>query len=286
MAAILGFGILTMISSTPQFTTVVLAGDRRAQDPLLTATGARCKALIPIGGRPMVVRVLDALTQSRSTGPVILCGPPWEEVRLNPTLSERIASGDVKWVKNEDTPCRSVLQALRTDGLKTPVLVTTADHALLSAHLIDHFCAEAIKRPADVVVGLAPHELVMSKFPETRRTALRLRDGVFCSCNLFAFMSQQAWKAPEFWQRMEHKRKKPMRLVWAVGPATLLNFLMGRLSLPAALQRVSDKIGLRADAVVLPFPEAAVDVDTPHDLEIVRRFLDEPLSKYDGLARG
>jgi len=234
----------------------------------------------------MVVRVLDAVTQARSTGLVILCGPPWEEVRLSPTLHERIVSGGVKWVKSEDTPCRSVLQALRTDGLKTPVLVTTADHALLSAQLVDHFCAEALKRPADVVVGLAPHDLVMSKFPETRRTALRLRDGVFCSCNLFAFLSQQARKAPEFWQRMEHKRKKPMRLVGAVGVATLLKFLMGRLSLPAALQKVSDKIGLRADAVILPFPEAAVDVDTPHDLEIVGRYLDQSLSKNDGLTRG
>jgi GTP:adenosylcobinamide-phosphate guanylyltransferase len=275
-----------MKPSTPDFTTVVLAGDRRPQDPLLTATGARCKALIPIGDKPMVVRVLDAVGQARSTGMVILCGPPWEEVSFHPALHERIASGEVKWVESEATPCRSLLHALKTDGVQTPVLVTTADHALLSAPLIDHFCTEALKRPADVVVGLARHGLVMSRFPETRRTALRLRDGVYCSCNLFAFLNHQARKAPEFWLHMEHKRKKPMRLVWAVGVTTLVQFLLGTLSLPRALQRVSDKIGIRADAVILPFPEAAVDVDTPHDLEIVRRFLDQSLSKNDGLTRG
>jgi GTP:adenosylcobinamide-phosphate guanylyltransferase len=268
------------------FTTIVLAGDRRAKDPLLTATGARCKALIPIRGKPMVVRVLDAVAQARSTGMVILCGPPWEEVSLHPALRERITSGEVKWVESEATPCRSVLHALKTDGVKTPVLITTADHALLSAPLIDHFCSEALKRPADVVVGLAPHGLVMTRFPETRRTALKLRDGAYCSCNLFAFLSDQAQKAPEFWQRMEHKRKKPMRLIWAVGVTTLVQFLLGRLSLPLALQRVSDKIGLRAEAVILPFPEAAVDVDTPHDLETVRRFLDQPLSGNHDLTRG
>jgi GTP:adenosylcobinamide-phosphate guanylyltransferase len=261
---------------TPNFTTVVLAGDRRPQDPLLTGTGARCKALIPIDGKPMVLRVLDAVEQARSTGMIILCGPPWEEVRLNPALHERIASGDVKWVEMEATPCRSVLNALQGSGVRTPVLITTADHALLSARLIDYFCTEALKRPADVVVGLAPHPLVMSKFPETRRTALRLKDGGYCSCNLFAFLSHQARKAPEFWQRMEHKRKKPLQLIGAVGVTTLVQFLLGRLSLPMALKRVSDKIRIRADAVVLPFPEAAVDVDTAQDLELVRRFLDQP----------
>jgi GTP:adenosylcobinamide-phosphate guanylyltransferase len=275
-----------MNSLTPDFTTIVLAGDRRPQDPLLTAAGVRCKALIPIGGKPMVVRVVDAVKQARSTGRVILCGPPWEEVSLHPVLHERIACGEVKWVESEATPCRSLLSALEVEGTRTPVLVTTADHALLSAPLIDHFCKEAFKRPADVVVGLARHGLVMSTFPGTRRTALKLKDGVYCSCNLFAFMTDQARKAPEFWQRIERKRKKPMRLVWAVGVTTLFQFLLGRLSLPQALQRVSDKIRIRADAVILPFPEAAVDVDTPHDLDIVRQFLDQPLSKDDGLTRG
>jgi GTP:adenosylcobinamide-phosphate guanylyltransferase len=268
------------------FTTIVLAGDRRPEDPLLSATGVRCKALIPIGGKPMVVRVLDAVAQAKSTDRVILCGPPWEEVSRNPALHERIASGEVKWVENGATPCRSVLQALDADGARPPVLVTTADHALLSAPLIDHFCTEALKQQADVVVGLAPHGLVMRRFPETRRTALKLKDGVYCSCNLFAFLSDDARKAPEFWQRMEHKRKKPMRLVWAVGVTTLVRFLLGRLSLPLALKKVSGKIGLRAEAVILPFPEAAVDVDTVHDLEIVTRFLDQPLSNHDGLTRG
>jgi molybdopterin-guanine dinucleotide biosynthesis protein A len=275
-----------MKTSTHDFTAVVLAGDRRPQDPLLTATGARCKALIPIDGKPMVVRVLDAVAQARSTGMVILCGPPWEEVSLNPVLHARIASGEVKWVQSGATPCRSVLNALQSDGVRTPVLVTTADHALLSAELIDYFCTESLKRPADVVVGLAPHGLVMSTFPDTRRTALRLKDEGYCSCNLFAFLSHQAQKAPEFWQRMEHKRKKPLRLVWTVGVTTLVQFLLGRLSLPLALQKVSDKLRIRADAVILPFPEAAVDVDTPHDLEVVKKFLGQPLSENDGLTRG
>ena len=42
-------------------------------------------------------------------------------------------------------------------------------------------------------------------------------------------------------------------------------YLLGRLSLKDALAHVSRRMGLRVRAVLLPFPEAAVDVDTVGD---------------------
>jgi hypothetical protein len=42
-------------------------------------------------------------------------------------------------------------------------------------------------------------------------------------------------------------------------------YLLGRLSLEDALAHISRRMGLRVQAVLLPFPEAAVDVDTVGD---------------------
>jgi len=42
-------------------------------------------------------------------------------------------------------------------------------------------------------------------------------------------------------------------------------YLLGRLSLPDALGHISGRMGVRVGAVLLPFPEAAVDVDTVED---------------------
>jgi hypothetical protein len=55
-----------------------------------------------------------------------------------------------------------------------------------------------------------------------------------------------------------------------LGWSGLLAYALGRLTLPAALGRVSGRLGLRAGAVILPFPEAAVDVDSVEDLQLVR----------------
>ncbi|MCA9510732.1 MAG: hypothetical protein KC560_08525, partial [Myxococcales bacterium] len=47
------------------------------------------------------------------------------------------------------------------------------------------------------------------------------------------------------------------------------------LSLEAAFARASRAIGAEAAPVVLPFADAAVDVDTPADLALVERVIGE-----------
>jgi hypothetical protein len=55
----------------------------------------------------------------------------------------------------------------------------------------------------------------------------------------------------------------------------VLRYLMGRLSLTDALDRISRRLGFKAGAVILPFAEAAVDVDSVNDLELVEKIIAE-----------
>src|SRR3989338_2229075 len=87
------------------------------------------------------------------------------------------------------TPSLSAARALETVPAGVPVLLTTADHALLRPDIVDYFCAGARAAGADVAVGLTPYELVKSAYPDPRRTAIRLRDGAVCGSNLFAFLT-------------------------------------------------------------------------------------------------
>jgi hypothetical protein len=155
----------------------------------------------------------------------------------------------------------------------TPVLVTTADHALLTAEMVDYFCSGARQSDKDVVVGLALLESVTAKYPETKRTAIPLADGSYCSCNLFGFLTTEARSAAHFWRRVESQRKKTLRVVAGFGWLNLLLYLLKRPSLAQGLERISQRIGIRAGAVLLPFPEAAVDVDTLSDWKLVESIL-------------
>ena len=262
-----------MTNSHPKFTAVVLAADRGPDDPVAKAAGVRCKSLTPVGGKPMVFRVLDALTASQVVNTYILCGPPKSVVDQEPDLRTLIASGRVQWFENQATPSSSAFHVLQTLPDESPVLLTTADHALLSARIVDFFCSEAQATGCDVVAGVARHEAVTAAYPQTRRTAIRLEDGAYCGCNLFAFLTPRARLAADFWRRVENQRKNPLRVIRVLGWSAILRYLMGRLSLNEALGRISRRLGFKAGAVVLPCPEAAIDVDSVGDWQLVENIV-------------
>ena len=251
------------------FAAVILAGDRSSGDPVAKAAGVRSKSLTPVGGKPMVIHVIDALEAAREIEGVVLCGPEKSAVDQEKELRLRIVSERVRWLQSQSTPSSSTYQAMKSLSESTPVLVTTADHALLTAEMVDYFCAGARKSDKEVVVGLALHELVRAKYPETKRTAIQLADGSYCSCNLFAFLTPRARSAAHFWRKVESQRKKTLRVIAGFGWLNLLLYLLKRPSLEEGLGRISQRLGLRVGAVIIPFPEAAIDVDTVSDWKLI-----------------
>lgn len=260
------------------FTAIVLAADRAPDDPVARTAGVPCKALVPVGGVPMVLRVLGALAEAQAIGDRILCGPAWHAVATNDELRKLSASGQVKWVEARATPSSSVDAVIRPLPQEHPVLLVTADHALLHARLVDYFCSEAQTRNADVVVGLAAYDLVASAYPEMRRTRLRFRGGGVCGCNLYAFLTARGRALIRFWEQVEGLRKRPIQLISRLGWIPALGFVVGWLSLRQALARLSQRLDLSIDVVMLPFPEAALDVDTVSDWKLAERIAGGQLS--------
>jgi hypothetical protein len=82
-------------------------------------------------------------------------------------------------------------------------------------------------------------------------------------------LTPEARSAAHFWRKVESRRKKTLRLIAGFGWFNVLLYLLKRPSLEEGLERISKRIGLRAGAVLLPFPEAAVDVDTFSDWKLV-----------------
>ena len=259
-----------MTETTTPFTAIVLAGKRPGIDPVAEAAGVACKSFAPIGDRPMVHRVLDTLAAARQVGTRILCGPSQSMIDQEPELKARIERGEVKWIANRSTPSLSTYHALQSVPDGRPVLVTTADHALLTAEIVDYFCAEARRIGGDVVIGLTLYEGVVSAFPESKRTGIKFKDGAYSGCNLFAFLNPRAHRAARFWRRIEQERKRPFKMMRILGWRTVVRYRLGRISLEESLERISRKLQIRARAVMLPFPQAAVDVDTADDWQFVQ----------------
>jgi GTP:adenosylcobinamide-phosphate guanylyltransferase len=221
----------------------------------------------------MLVRVIRALRASTSIDRIAVSIDDPDALEQISEIRELEARGEVTQHASLRSPSRSVHDALKNHWLGDRVIVTTADHALLTPKIVDHFAACAEESDADLVVGVVAESVLRSSHPSTTRTYLRFRDGGYSGANLFAFRSQQALRAAEFWTRAEAFRKQPWRLASAFGPMTLLLFALRRLSLEETLERASRVIGCRIRAVHLPFAEAAIDVDRPSDLDLVSEIL-------------
>ena len=222
--------------STTTFQALVLAGSRGPSDPVAQAAGVSHKCFASISGVPMILRVVDALAASPWIGDIAIAIEDPGLVTTVPALDA--LGGRLSAFKAAETPSLSVRKALEGRDLGFPLLVTTADHALLTPEILDLFLRGALESDADIVAGLAPARVIQAAYPETRRTYLRFRGEGFSGANLFALLSPQALHAIDFWRRIERQRKRPWQLAKAFGLGNLLAYadrLFARESFQASL---------------------------------------------------
>jgi GTP:adenosylcobinamide-phosphate guanylyltransferase len=232
------------------------------------AYGVSHKCALPVNGVPMLRRVVTALQDSQSVASISISIE-------NPVIAhEALAKKDsrIAIITSENSAPLSASVAIRKYAA-FPVLITTADHALLTPEMVDYFCEHAERNGADFSAGLARAEVIMKAYPQSVRTYFRLGADRVSGCNLFAIVNENGLRILEKWQYLEQSRKKPWRLVAAFGPLALIRFALGALSLDRAFRIVSRRLGLTARPVLMPFAEAAIDVDKPSDLELAEAIL-------------
>jgi hypothetical protein len=121
----------------------------------------------------------------------------------------------------------------------------------------------------DATLALGPSAAA----PATRRTYLRFVEGQYSGCNLFLLRRPAATGVVDLWRQLEMDRKRPLRLMLRLGIGFALRYGFGRLRLDQALARLGRASGARVAVVELADGRAAIDVDKPEDLELVRRLM-------------
>jgi GTP:adenosylcobinamide-phosphate guanylyltransferase len=243
-----------------KLTALVLAGSRREGDPMALAAGVSHKALIPVAGQPMLERVVRALAAVPRIGRILVAIENPQIVAALPPLQIPVIA-----VPAAEGPSASVAGILREHG--TPLLVTTADHALLRPDWVDEFLDSA-DDSADAMLALARREAVLAAAPQSQRTWLRFSDGHYSGCNLFLLRTPAAAGVVRLWRELEADRKRPLSLLRRLGLIYVLRYRFGWLSLAAALRRLGILCEARVRPVILRDGRAAIDVDKPADLAL------------------
>ena len=251
---------------------VVLAGHGlgpAGTDALAERFGERHRCLIPLAGRPLIAHVLQTAAQHPRVASLAVCV---EREAFDPiwgVLTRLPGRGSVALVEAREDIAASVRAAAQDwDG---PLLVTTADHALLSAEAIDAM-ADALEG-CDVTFALARREAVEAAHPSALRSYLSLRDGAFATCDLYGMAHTRFVDAVEVFRGARIGGRESARILRAIGFVGLALVKLGVESLSGAVVRASRRMGLRVRAVILPDGTQAIDVDNDRTYAIVRDLL-------------
>lgn len=246
------------------WTALLLAGSRPGGDPFAESEGVPLKALIPVGGAPMIARPANALVASDGVERVVV-------LTQNPSELYGALPPECDVQRSSGTIASTLEDWLKAPDAEFPILVTTADHALLDFVITEEFMRDAAG--VDLAIGVVSKAALDSIIPETKRTWLRFRGEALTGANLFAFGSPTALRAIEQWRAVEQDRKKGWRLLWSLGFSVLVGALLRLRSAQATADLIGRRLGLTIRLVEIGDPLAAIDVDKPADLAIVRKLV-------------
>ncbi|WP_322291401.1 nucleotidyltransferase family protein [Allopontixanthobacter sp.] len=251
-----------------------MAGQRPGIDILAQENGQTLKALIPVAGQSMLSRVVGALDLCpRISRIVVVAQDP--QLLLSGDTARLLANPKVRLTPSTNGIASSIAAIAGSALAPWPVLVTTADHALLTPEMIDEFLdsCEGNAKGGDLAIAFGERRIVEGGYPRTSRTWLKFRDGHYSGANLFALRNAKVMPALTLWSGVEQQRKKGLAVISQFGPLLLLRALTRTISFRNALAKAGATLGLKAELVVMSQPEAVIDVDKPADLVLAEQIL-------------
>lgn len=253
---------------------IVLAGGRPApDDPLYVYTQGQLKAMLDIGGRTILERVLDALQSSEYIDRILVIGLEPGSAEANGLRVRRPVSfladqgglvsnalAGIRWMKTENPTA-------------TPLVLCSSDIPCLTGEIVNGFVD--LCRPFNYAVyyPVVTQATMEARYPGSKRTYVPLKPHRVAGGDVFIVDPALADQNRELWEALVSGRKHAWMLARTVGLGTLLKFLLRRLSIGDI-----EKIGLRLlgkpiQVVFSPYAELGMDIDKPNQLELLKEDL-------------
>lgn len=243
---------------------IILAGGiPTSEDPLYLASNGQSKALIDIAGKPMVQWVVDALDGAKSVDRIIIVGLP-ADVNLR-------TSKPIDFLPESEGMLANLtagVEHLRSiDPSIQQVLLLTCDIPTITPEMVD-WRVQGADPDSDLEYSVIKKETMDARFPAASRSYVRLKDVEVCGGDMNVIHVRLV-EDTTFWERMVAARKSPFRQAALLGFDLLFLMLIRRITINDGVKRVSNRLGLKGRAVISPYAEIGMDVDKPHQLEIV-----------------
>ncbi|HVF26037.1 MAG TPA: NTP transferase domain-containing protein [Anaerolineales bacterium] len=245
---------------------VTAGGIPQPQDPLYSYSHGNSKALIDVAGKPMVQWVLDALGDARHVDNVIVMG-------LSPK-SGVTCKKPLYFLSNQGRMLANIVagvkKSLELDAENEYVLIVSSDIPTLKPEMVDWLVDICMQTEDDLYYGVCKREVMEKRFPDSKRTYTRLKDVEVCGSDISVSHVSMATEHLDMWESLIGTRKSPLKQAGMIGLDTFFQVFMHSITLEDLAAKISKRIGIRGRAVVWPHAEPCMDVDKPHQLELLR----------------
>lgn len=246
---------------------IITAGGRtRPDDPLYPYVPDGNKALLDIAGKPMIQWVLDAVSAAQRVERVMVVG-------LSQPAGLTCAK-PVDFLPDQGSLLANIQAGVRHSVALNPasryVFSISADIPALTGDMLDWVADTAMQTEDDVYYHVIKREVMEARFPTSKRSYVHLRDMDVCGGDVGVIRCEIVTNNDALWRRVIEARKSALKQAGLLGYDTLVLLLLRLLTLEGAVRRASRNLGVRGRGVVCPYAEVGMDVDKPHQLEIMR----------------
>lgn len=245
---------------------VTAGGIPQPDEPLYEYSQGKSKALIDVAGKPMVQWVLDALGDAKEVDQIILIGL---EEKDNLTCKKPI-----HYIPNQGRMLANIVAGvnksleLNKDG--EYVMIVSSDIPTVKSEMIDWLVKECMQTKDDLYYGVCPREVMEKRFPNSNRTYTKLKDMQICGADVNIIHVSMATDHLDTWEELIGNRKSPLRQAAVIGLDTLFQLFTRQFTLQGLVERASQRIGIKGRAIIWNHAEPCMDVDKPHQLELLR----------------
>jgi len=256
----------------PLLDAVITAGGiPQPDEPLYPLTQGKNKALLPIGGRPMVQWIVDALTGADCIRSLVIVG-------LSPEDAHLVSAKPISFVPNQGSMIGNavggVKDVLARDPAATHALLVSSDIPTITPAIVTWAVETGLAGDQDICYSIVPAEVMERRFPGSRRSFFRLKEGRFTGSDMNLFRTSMVNNIHPGWRAIVDARKNVLKQASLIGFDTLLLFALGQLTIARAVRAAQRGLGMRGRAVISPHAEMGMDVDKPHQFELVQRDLE------------
>ena len=245
---------------------LIAGGIPEPGEPLYEYTQGQPKALLDIAGKPMVQWVLDALDGAETIDHVVLIGLSQEDGLE--------FSKPMTYVENQGGMLQNVRagieKAVEINPETRHVVGVSADIPAIKSEMVDWIVKKNMETDLDLYYTVIKRQVMEERFPNSNRSYTRLKDAEVCGGDMTMIRADTVKKNNELWDRILAARKSVFKQAALLGYGNLILLASRQLTIDGAVKRVAKRMEITGQAVFSPYAELGMDVDKPHQLEILR----------------